>query len=195
MPQFGLLERFEHVAEMMHMDVGELAAWLEGVAAASFAGREPSRLDGHQREILRQMEIADRKPIPVANRASLRAVEIYIGLVENSYTQVEVAERLHCTVKEVRRRIDNRSYFAFRLQQDVRLPSFQFTEHGQVPGLGHVLQHLPEDFDPLETMGFLNNPAPELTVADRCLSPLEWLRSGRPAAPVVAIAELLGVLA
>ncbi|HEX7301772.1 hypothetical protein [Lentzea sp.] len=193
MAQPGLLERFEHVAEMMHMPVGELAAWLEVVAAAGFAGREPSRLDERERAVLRQMEISDRKPVHVSHRASVRAMEIYIGLVEDSWSPSEVAEQLRCTVEEVRRRVEDRSFFAFALQQDVRLPSFQFVGHNQIPGLGRVLQHLPEGFDPLATLGFLNTQAPELAVAGRRLTPLEWLRSERPVAPVIAIAELLGV--
>src|SRR5690606_26554041 len=62
-------------------------------------------------------------------------------------------------------------------------PSWQFTESGIVPGLRHVLLHVPSDWHPVdveEWMTTANENLPEIA------SPVEWLIGGGAPEAVVA---------
>lgn len=72
-----------------------------------------------------------------------------------------------------------------------RLPRFQFTESGLVPGLDHVLRRLPEDLHPVALYRWLTTPHPDLVVDDEPATPFEWLTAGHdPEAAAELAAEL-----
>ncbi len=73
-----------------------------------------------------------------------------------------------------------------------RFPAWQFHAGQPLPGLQSVLAALPDGLHPLEVVGFMSTPQPELVVEDKQVAPREWLIGGGDAARVVVLAAHLG---
>jgi hypothetical protein len=131
-----------------------------------------------------------RDPEPTAELAAR-----YATLLADSEDVAEVAERLGVTRARVRQRALERSLLAIREGDEWRFPRVQFAtgDGGGAPvrGLPAVAMALPLDLHPVEAWRFLTEPNSELELSDRLVSPLDWLRSGGPPDPVVAIAREL----
>ena len=57
----------------------------------------------------------------------------------------------------VRQRIADRSLYAIAVGKEQRFPQVQFHERDLVPGIGRVLQTLPEDLHPVEVEDWLTS--------------------------------------
>lgn len=109
-----------------------------------------------------------------------------------SVTVNEAATRLHRTAGRLRQRISDRTVYAFRAPGgEWRLPHWQFTDNGLVPGLESVMPHLPAGLHPLSVRGFMLTPNPDLVVEDELVSPLGWLATGGDPKIVAALAVQL----
>jgi hypothetical protein len=122
----------------------------------------------------------------------------YAALLADSEDVGEVAERLGVTRARVRQRALERSLLAIREDDEWRFPRAQFggpksTDGHDAPirGLPAVSMALPLDLHPVEAWRFLVEPNSDLELADRAVSPIEWLRSGGSPDPVAAIAREL----
>lgn len=122
----------------------------------------------------------------------------YAALLADSEDVGEVAERLGVTRARVRQRALERSLLAIREDDEWRFPRAQFggptsTDGHDAPirGLPTVSMALPLDLHPVEAWRFLVEPNSDLELADRAVSPIEWLRSGGSPDPVAAIAREL----
>jgi len=131
-----------------------------------------------------------RDPDPLAELAAR-----YATLLADSEDVGEVAERLGVTRARVRQRALERSLLAIREGDEWRFPRLQFAEGAgtgaPIRGLAAVSMAMPLDLHPVDAWRFLAEPNRDLELADRAVSPLDWLRSGGSPDPVVAIAREL----
>ena len=115
----------------------------------------------------------------------------FAAILTSSLSPVQAGERLGgVTAVRVRQMIRERSLHALRLEARWKIPGFQFGAEGLVPNIGAVNAALPATLDPVSVLRWYTRPDPELEApGGEILSPLEWLRSGLGAAPVVALAR------
>jgi hypothetical protein len=119
----------------------------------------------------------------------MASITDYMALLETSWTTAEVAELLQVDVSRIRQRLRERSLYGIEYDGERRLPRFQF-ERGQVlPGLREVLAVLPEALNPLDVAQWLLAPTADLEVAERAMSPREWLLRGESVTTVVELAR------
>lgn len=95
-----------------------------------------------------------------------------------SISVAQAAERLDVDASRVRHRLRDRALYGFKLGSSVRLPLWQFGDDAPIPSLRSVLAALPSDLHPLEVVGFMTTPDPDLTVSDEPMSPRDWLIHG-----------------
>lgn len=124
-------------------------------------------------------------------RSAAEAAGTYAALVATALTVGEAAGRLGITEGRVRHRIAARELSALPSGRR-RLPAWQFTETGVLPGLPAVLRALDPGEHPLAVLAFLTTPQPELDLDGRPATPEQWLRAGGDPRPV---AELAGARA
>ena len=115
----------------------------------------------------------------------------FAAILTSSLSPAQAGERLGgITAVRVRQMIRERSLFALRLEARWRIPGFQLGDEGLVPDIGAVNAALPATLDPVSVLRWYTRPDPELEApGGEILSPLEWLRSGMGAAPVVTLAR------
>ena len=128
---------------------------------------------------------ADTGPDPV-----LIGVFAYVNLLRTGLTTTEAAERIGVSTARIRQCIHDRSLFALRVGRAWKLPLFQFTEAGELPGWGEVARVLPRDASPVAVERWMLNPNPDLVAGEdeTPMSPRVWLQEGRPAQAVASIA-------
>lgn len=115
-----------------------------------------------------------------------------IALLADALDVASAAEMLRVDPTRIRQRLRDRTLYGLRADgRTWLLPRFQFNHGQEIPHLGEVLRALPPGLHPRSVEGFLEHPQPELVALDKPTTPREWLRSGGPAAPVVALAEAL----
>lgn len=121
----------------------------------------------------------------------VRTAAKHAAILAASFTTAQAAARLGVTEMRVRQRLTAGSLRGIHTSRGWRLPSFQFTEQGEVPGWDRVAKALPVDLSPVAMLNWLELPNGELYVKTKQLSPLQWLRTGRDPAAVAAIAGQL----
>jgi excisionase family DNA binding protein len=105
-------------------------------------------------------------------------VAAYVAMMDHAMSVGDAARRLHVDQSRIRQLLSNGSLYGVKVRGEWRLPRFQFTPRGVVPGIQEVLRALPRDLHPVEVLTWLGNPDPDLEMGERALSPLDWLRSG-----------------
>ncbi len=106
-----------------------------------------------------------------------------------SWSVAQAAELLGRTPRRVRQRIAGQTLYALRAQAgQLRLPRWQFTDHGVIPGLEKVIPALSRSLHPVSVERFMRTPLAELEVAGEPLSPLQWLSRGGDPTEVAQIA-------
>lgn len=101
----------------------------------------------------------------------------------------EAAARLGISPAQVRKRIGDRSLVAVRSDRKWRIPVFQFVGDRLAPGLHIVLRALPADLHPLEVLGWLLGPEPDLEVGGSSVSPLAWIKAAGDPSRAAALAR------
>jgi hypothetical protein len=122
-----------------------------------------------------------------------RTAAEYAAIVASSLSVPEAARRLGVNPSRVRQRLAERTLYGIKMRAGWRLPRFQFTADGLVPGLEGVLPRLAPDLHPVEVLAWLTTPNSDLSLnADETpVAPLDWLRSGRNPEPVAVLAAEL----
>jgi hypothetical protein len=117
-------------------------------------------------------------------------------LLHTALTTHAVASALGVSDSRVRQRRMDGSLWAINAKGRWLFPLMQFDTDpetgeamGQIRGLDLVFRALPREMHPVAVAGFLRTPQPDLTVHERPLSPVEWLRNGGGVAPVVLLAQ------
>jgi len=136
----------------------------------------------------------DLEPLPLnSTHPLIRSAAAYSALLVSSLSVSQAAARLHVEGSRIRQRLGERTLYGIKVKSIWRLPTFQFSEQGTVPGIEIVLPHLDPALHPLSVVGWFNTRNPDLVYGEteEPASPLDWLRAGRPAEPV---SELAGSL-
>jgi hypothetical protein len=172
----------------------EVARLLDEALATFLPERPPAdparELPPGEIEALRRMGL---EPAPTPDRGAdpvARTAFEYAALVASSLTVPQAAARLRVDGSRVRQRLAERSLYGIRLPSGWRLPLFQFTEDGLVPGVGRVLPQLDPELHPVEVASWFATPDSDLFFDDEetPVSPLDWLRTGRPPGRVAELA-------
>ena len=123
----------------------------------------------------------------------MRGVVTHATLVSTGLTASQAAERLGVSDARVRQRLSERTLFGIRERRAWRLPLFQFTTQGELPGWSTVCPAIPESIAPIELDGWLNLPHPDLCLGEdeQPTSPRGWLLDGRSAESVAALLDEL----
>jgi excisionase family DNA binding protein len=117
----------------------------------------------------------------------LRAAAKRAAILAASLTTAEAAARLGVTEMRIRQRLTAGSLRGVQTSRGWRLPSFQFSGDGELPGWDQVAKALPLELSVVTLLSWLELPNTELRAGKKRLTPLAWLASGREPAAVVAI--------
>jgi hypothetical protein len=179
--------------EEIEGDVREMIAYSIGTLPVGIVGREPARqFTSEEAEVLKRggltLEAYEGK-----DDAATRTAERYATMMALALTEDEVQKVLGVKPSRVRQRIADRSLYAIAVGKERRFPQVQFHERDLVPGIGRVLQALPEDLHPMEVEDWLTSPNPDLLAGEEgeVLSPREWLIYGGSASPLLPMAREL----
>lgn len=116
------------------------------------------------------------------------------AILSTSLTVEQAAGLLRVNGSRVRQRLTAHppSLYGVKHGRAWRLPRFQFSPHGELPGIRPVLAALDPALGPVAIARWLTFPNPDLALADEePRSPLAWISSGRSPSPVVALAREL----
>ena len=143
------------------------------------------RLSAGETEVLAGYPAASREEVA---QSLVRTAGLREQILGASLTGAEAAKRLGVGPSRIRQRIGDRTLYAVKSSRAWRLPAWQFTRRGEVPGMAAVMHALPDDTGLIEVDGFVNSPSVDLVVDGSPVTPLEWLASGRDPQPVVQLA-------
>ena len=118
-----------------------------------------------------------------------QTVAKYVAMLDGAFSVAEAAKRLRVDQSRVRQLLSTGALYGVKLHGEWRLPAFQFTNRGVVPGIQQVLRELPDDLHPVEVLEWFRNPDPDLEIGENSVSPLDWLRSGGEPERVSAVAR------
>jgi len=124
--------------------------------------------------------------------ARARAVAEQAVLHDSALTVGEAAATLGVDTSRIRHRLAAGRLKGWKDRGGWRLPAWQFTEHGVLPGLEQVLAALPDDQPPLVIAAFMTTPQEDLLAGARAVTPCEWLQAGGDPDRVVRLAAVLG---
>lgn len=134
-------------------------------------------------------------PQPVRRRSALtdplvRGVAAHANLIQTGLTTRQAASKLGVSDARIRQRLHFRTLFAVRAGRSWKLPLFQFTREGELPGWGKVCSSLPSTASPVAVLRWLELPHCDLVTGEDepPMSPRAWLLEGRPPATVAALA-------
>jgi len=114
-----------------------------------------------------------------------------IRLLSDALDTESTAQVLKVTPGRVRQRLAARQLYGVRVGNSWRIPRWQFSGHGTVPGLEYVIAAMPKRLHPLGVEHVMTTPSPDLSIAGQAASPLSWLVSGGdPQAVVRLVADL-----
>lgn len=166
-----------------------------GRFAGAAIGQHPeSELPESEAEIFRSMG-ARFSPLDEGEEDPEIAYEAsYAGLLAAALTAKEAADRLGgVSDGSVRQRLDAGTLYGVKPGREWRLPLFQFTDSGEVPGIKRVLPLIDRRLSPVAVARWFHLPKPELRDEElgKDLTPREWLLGGRDPAPIFPLAETL----
>jgi hypothetical protein len=120
----------------------------------------------------------------------VQGVVAYASLIHTGLTTRQAAARLGVSDARVRQRLQARTLLAVREGLSWKLPVFQFTKRGELPGWGEVCPSLPPGASPVAVERWLGLPHPDLVTGENetPISPRGWLVEGRPPGAVAALA-------
>lgn len=124
--------------------------------------------------------------------ARARTVAAQTVLAESALTAGEAARTLGVDPSRVRHKLAAGRLSGWKDQHGWRLPAWQFTGDGVLPGLAAVLASVPADQPPLVVASFMTTPQDDLVLDGRPATPRQWLLAGGPGEPVAALAATLG---
>jgi TIR domain len=123
----------------------------------------------------------------------------YAALLQTSLTTQQAAERLGVQPSRIRQRLNSKPASLLGIHtasRGWRLPEFQFTSNGALPGIELVIRALDPRLHAVSVYRWFHTPNPDLITEAGAgggspLSPIDWLRSGcDPSLPVELAAKL-----
>jgi len=145
-----------------------------------------------QRETLAEvgLDLRPRRGDEVDTRA--RTVAAQAVLRDSALTVADAATTLGVDTSRIRHRLAARRLIGWKDRGGWRLPAWQFTNSGVLPGLEAVLAAIPDDQPPLAVAAFMTTPQEDLRVNDRRATPRQWLLAGGEPERVAQLAAILG---
>ncbi|HEX5416305.1 MAG TPA: hypothetical protein VFZ25_11610 [Chloroflexota bacterium] len=130
-----------------------------------------------------------------ATNPTVHTAAAYAALLASSLTVAQTARLLGIDASRIRHRLAERTLYGIREKSGWRLPAFQFTTNGLIPGIERVIPALPPSLHPLAVLGWFTRPNSDLhDDADQTpISPLDWLQTGRNPEPVAQLARGIGL--
>ncbi|MBB3053464.1 hypothetical protein FHS23_004517 [Prauserella isguenensis] len=178
----------------LKVDAGEFLALVEQAARRLSPGDpDPAHFfSGEQRDVLTDVGLdlsatKSGEPDARANAVATQAV-----FADSALTVTEAATRLGVDDSRVRHRLKQHRLTGWKGHGGWRLPAWQFTAAGAVPGLEVVLRAVPDDQPALVVAGFMTTPQPDLPIRDTPTTPRDWLLAGGDPARVAELAATLG---
>ncbi len=174
--------------EDIETTVGEiLNAALGGASESSVLTEDEERVLASGGFDTSPLRIEDAEPLT-------RAVLEYAHLLQSSLSVDEAAKRLDVDPSRIRQRLagEPRTLYGVKEGKSWRLPRFQFAGRKPVPGVDRVIAALPADLNPVAVWRWFTTPHPDLrpdAEEEQPISPLDWLRTGRPPEVVAEIAR------
>ncbi|HEY0453475.1 DNA-binding protein [Actinophytocola sp.] len=121
-----------------------------------------------------------------------RAVALQAVLRDTALTVAGAAERINVDSSRIRHRLAAGKLTGWKDGGEWRLPVWQFTNDGVLPGLEPVLESVPDDQPPLMVAGFLTTPQEDLPLGGHPATPRDWLLAGGDPARVARLVATLG---
>ncbi len=166
------------------LDRQKLLAWPRGDSA----------LPGPEAEILLEggFDLAARRRGAADPLA--RGLARHVALVKTALTVSKAAAHLGVSEGRIRQRLGKRELYGVAFGREWRLPAFQFTPEGEVPGWAFVAPRLPAEVAAVEVDAWFTHPNPDLNVGEdeEAVSPRDWLCAGRSVKAVAQLAADLG---
>ncbi len=118
----------------------------------------------------------------------------YARILQSSLSVDQAATFLGVNSSRIRQRLagDSRTLYGKKEGKSWWVPRFQFAGKKLVPGIGRVVAALPRDLHPVAVHRWFTTPHPDLSgdsQEGQRISPLDWLRTGRPPEVVAALAR------
>jgi hypothetical protein len=178
----------------LRIDPGQFLSLVED-AARRFSPPHPDPggyFTGDQRDALRDvgLDLSPLRDDEPDGRA--RAVAEQAVLHDSALTVSEAARTIGVDTSRVRHRLLANRLMGWKDRGGWRLPAWQFTEHGVLPGLEQVLAALPTDQPALVVAAFMTTPQEDLLARARTITPCEWLSAGGDPQRVARLAAMLG---
>lgn len=123
-----------------------------------------------------------------------RPVAAHALLVTTAVPLRAAAKHLGVGPSRLRQRLRDRSLIGVRLsdRRSWGIPSFQLTDHGELPGLRTVIRALRPDIRPVQVFAFFTTAQADLLdEKDKPMTPRDWLLSGGDPEPVAELAQYL----
>ncbi|MEV6905714.1 DNA-binding protein [Amycolatopsis sp. NPDC051071] len=120
-----------------------------------------------------------------------RTVAAHAVLADSALSVLEAAKALGVDDSRIRHRLKEGRLTGWK-DQGWRLPSWQFTGSGVLPGLEVVLRAVPEDQPALVVAAFMSTPQADLVINDHPATPRQWLLSGGDPEHVAKLVVTLG---
>jgi len=127
-------------------------------------------------------------------RQAFRSASLHAASLASAIPLAAAAKRLGVSDSRLRQRILEGTLVSLRERgtQAHRIPLFQLTHTGELPGLRTVLGAIRDDAPTLAICGFFSTPQPDLEAEEgEALTPVEWLMSGGDPAPVAELAAYI----
>jgi len=183
----------------IEVDPHELARAVEDALAA--AGGVPpypmpsDTLGPHQLELLAKGGFELEGPDLGLRDPVLRGALEYAALRATALTTKEAAARLGVNDSRIRQRLADRALYGLKVDDEWRLPIFQFEEGGGlVPSIDRVLPRLDASLSALAVFHWFTSPNPDLASPEtngEPVSPIAWLELGLDPEAVVELAGQL----
>jgi hypothetical protein len=120
-----------------------------------------------------------------------KTVAAYAVFAESALTVGEAARALSVDDSRIRHRLKDGRLTGWK-DQGWRLPSWQFSGSGVLPGLEVILRAVPEDQPALVVAAFMSTPQSDLVIDERPVTPRQWLLSGGDPELVARLIATLG---
>ncbi len=120
-----------------------------------------------------------------------RTVAAHAVLADSALSVLEAAKALGVDDSRIRHRLKEGRLTGWK-DQGWRLPAWQFTGSGVLPGLEVVLRAVPEDQPALVVAAFMSTPQSDLVINEHPATPRQWLLSGGDPEHVARLVGTLG---
>jgi excisionase family DNA binding protein len=121
-----------------------------------------------------------------------RTASKHAAIMASALTVREAAALLGVSEGRVRQKVSSGRFYSVRVRGERRLPRFQFSEGGEVPGMGEVTRSVAGGVHPLQNFFMSPNPDLYLDAEEEVpVSPRDWLLSGGTPEAVIPMAREL----